>query len=158
MRLDEVHQRIDSIIDPFQSYLSYPRARESLMHAPPGFRYVFALWFVDADIKNGGIYQLYSNSTWCLIPDAVEGAEALRLSALAQVLREIIYYYHRGGRSKLKRRLSADYFTGIRSDWSKTLAQLEDEFYAVLPPPQQSMADLLEQPVPTHPNLFAEEL
>jgi len=37
------------------------------------------------------------DQTWCLMPDAVEGAGAFDQPQLARALREIIYYYHSEG-------------------------------------------------------------
>src|SRR5262245_36872986 len=100
---DQVFKEIDRLIEPFESY---KKSLAKLAVAPPGYAYCFAFSYVSADILNGGISQLYGNSTWCLIPDAIMAAEAASETKISQALREIVYYYHRKGRSKLSRRMT----------------------------------------------------
>ena len=128
---DERHERvifnkIDSIIEPFKSYR---HALVKLSDAPDGYKYCFAFHYVNAEILNGGISQLYGNSSWCLILDAISASEAAGYSDVSNNLREIVYYYHLKGRSKLKRRIGGNFFADIGSNWNKTLQQLDDEYF-----------------------------
>ena len=143
----EVFDRIDSLIEPFDSY---KQALGDLRDIPPGFAYCFAIHYVHADIFNGGISQLHGNSTWCLILDAIDGANAAKVTNVAQVLREIVYYYHSKGRSKLKRRISDGYFDGMPSDWDKSLATLEDDYFAL----ESEIENLIPTLCEKHETLF----
>ena len=155
---DTVWHRINEIIEPFRSY---KESQEKLSKHPPGYGFVFALNYVDADIRNGGIPQLYQNTTWPLIFDAAEGARAFGWSELTQALIEIIYYYHRSGRSRLKRRIPPGYFDNLKEDWNKSLQQLEDQFYAAYGRTSdakwyRSLSEVLPPLVTQHNELFAE--
>jgi hypothetical protein len=86
---------------------------------------------VHADILNGGISQLYANSTWALIVDAEDAAKTAGIEEVSRLLREIIYYYHLKGRSKHKRRLTNDYFADMPAEWRKSLRVLDDEYFAL---------------------------
>jgi hypothetical protein len=100
---------------------------------PPGYRILFSLVFVDSEIRNGGISQLYANSTWRLMPHAIEAASLLNLAGLANTLREIVYYYHQNNRSKLKKVLPPDLFLKMPRNWSKSLDTLERDYYSQFP-------------------------
>jgi len=121
-----VFNRIDEAIEPFTNYR---KALDSLRSLPPRYAMCFASHYVQADIFNGGISQLHANSTWSLILDAIAAAESANLPPDARVLKEIVYYYHKKGRSKLKRRIDDSYFTDMPDDWNKSLEQLDDEYF-----------------------------
>ena len=125
---DQVFNRIDATIEPFTNYRT---ALNDLRALPRGYTLCFAFHYVHSDMVNGGISQLYSNSTWSLIIDAEDAASQAGVSAISALLREIVYYYHVKGRSKHKRRISDDYFDKIPADWDKTLSQLEDQYFDI---------------------------
>ncbi|MBM3966583.1 MAG: DUF4375 domain-containing protein [Planctomycetes bacterium] len=122
---NQVFERIDATIEPFTDYKTALRDLEAL---PRGYSLCFAFHHVHSDILNGGISQLYSNSTWSLILHAERTAHEAGFSNVSTLLREIVYYYHLKGRSKLKRDVTEDYFTSLPSNWGKTLKQLDDEY------------------------------
>ncbi len=113
---EAVFDRIDETIEPFTTYR---KALDELRALPLGYAMCFSFHHVHADIFNGGISQLYSNSTWALILDAAAAAESAGVHEASRVLREIVYYYHKKGRSKLKRRIDNDYFADVQDDWDK---------------------------------------
>ena len=121
-----VFNRIDEAIEPFENYR---KALGDLRALPPGYAQCFAWHYVQSDIFNGGISQLYGNSTWCLIIDAITAAENAGFQSVAMVLKEVVFYYHKRDRSKLKRRIDADYFNDMPDGWDKSLEQLEDAFF-----------------------------
>lgn len=121
-------EKIDGIIEPFTDY---PDALKRLGKHPLGFRYCFAFHYVNAEIQNGGISQLYRNSTWCLMPDAIAAVEAVGSIELQKLLVEIVFYYHRQNNSRLKRRIDEKIFDSIEENWDKTLRQLDDEFFGL---------------------------
>ncbi len=147
----QVAARVDAIIEPF---VSYAKARDALFQAHfPGLLYYFALQYVDADIRNGGIYQLHSNSTGCLILDAEGGARAFRQRRLADVLKEIIYYYDSRGRSRLRKRIPPDYFSELSGGRARSLTELEQRYYRSFGK-HESMDELLESALAEAPELF----
>jgi hypothetical protein len=121
-----VFNRIDEVIAPFTNYR---KALDDLRALPPGYAMCFATHYVHSDIFNGGISQLYGNSTWALILDAIAAAENANVKPLATVLKEIVFYYHKRDRSKLKRQIDDNYFADMPDDWNKSLGQLDDEFF-----------------------------
>lgn len=125
---DRVFTVIDSIIEPFTDYRSALRDLQAL---PRGYALCFAFHHVHSDVLNGGISQLYANSTWALILEAENAASQAGVSSVSTLLREIVYYYHLKGRSKHKRNLADDYFSALPLDWAKSLQQLDDEYFNI---------------------------
>ena len=123
-----VFEEIERKIKPFQGYKP---ALVSLECLPPGYSLCFAFHYVDADLSNGGNSQLYSNSTWCLILTAQRAAEVAAANELSSVIKEIVYYYHRKGRSKLKRSIPDGYFNDMPKNWDKSLSDLENDYFAL---------------------------
>lgn len=58
--LKPIFRQIYSISDKFKSHKDAITGFEGY---PLGFKYLYCLSFIDSDIRNGGIYQFYSNST-----------------------------------------------------------------------------------------------
>jgi hypothetical protein len=69
---DTIFERIDKEISPFKGY---KKSLAQLAILPPGYALCFAFHYTNADISNGGISQLYGNSTWQLIHMAQRAAE-----------------------------------------------------------------------------------
>ena len=125
---EAVFDRIERAVEPFTTY---KKALRELAKLPRGYSLCFAFHYVHADILDGGISQLYANSTWSLIVDTEDAAKTAGMEDVSHLLREIIYYYHLKGRSKHKRRLPDDYFADMPADWNKSLAVLDDEYFAL---------------------------
>jgi hypothetical protein len=53
----------------------------------PGQRAAYALYWTRADVGNGGLYQYFESQTGDLLPEAVEGADLVGATALAEALR-----------------------------------------------------------------------
>jgi hypothetical protein len=120
--------KIDATIAPFTRY---EEALEKLQSLPKGYALCFAAHHVVSEIMNGGAPQLYANSTWPLILTAEQAAREAGVPEVALVLREIVYYHHQKGRSRLERQLGDDFFASIPGGWDKSLKQLNDEFFGV---------------------------
>ncbi|MDH5738772.1 MAG: DMP19 family protein [Nitrospira sp.] len=127
---ESVFERIDKEISPFNGYKEALAALERLT---PGYKYCFAFHYVDADICNGGITQLYENPTWVLITTAVEACNCAGAFELEMLLRQVVLYYHQRGRSRLKKKLCPDFFDGLDLSTKKTLSELEDEYLSLEP-------------------------
>ena len=125
---DEVFDTIEATIKPFTGY---KKALQKLQALPRGFSLCFAYHYVHADIRNGGISQLYSNSTWSLILEADNAASTAGQKDVATLLREIVYYYHKNGRSKHKLSIPENYFSGLPANWNRSLESLDDEYFAL---------------------------
>jgi hypothetical protein len=126
--VEAVFDKIDKQISPFQGY------KESLLKLkslPPGFGCCFAFHYVDADICNGGISQLYANSTWSLLLTAIAACQHAGTIELEHVLKQIVLYYHQKGRSRFKKQLSEDFFEGLERPMNKSLSELDDEYFAL---------------------------
>jgi hypothetical protein len=125
---DEVFDTIEATIKPFTSY---KKALQKLQALPRGFSLCFAYQYVHADILNGGVSQLYSNSTWSMILEAENAASTAGQTNVSTLLREIVYYYHNNGRSKHKLSIPENYFAGLPANWNKSLEKLDDEYFAL---------------------------
>ncbi len=126
---DPVRPIIREAFDMGERYRSHRQAIDGFDSHPVGYRYVYATNFVDVEIRNGGISQLYGNSSWGLMIDAIEGPQAFGYRKLSLTLKEIVFYYHRKGRSKLKRRTPEGFFDNLKPRWNKSLSTLEDDYY-----------------------------
>jgi hypothetical protein len=126
--------------------ISYKESLETLSKEPIGYGFCFAFHHINTDVCNGGISQLYANSTWALIPTAVQACKAARCFELEQLLRKIVLYYHQKGRSRLKRQIPENFFGDLEHTMCKSLAELEDEFFS-----------LIDQRNAVVPNLLATE-
>jgi hypothetical protein len=147
---DAILERIEKEISPFEGY---KKSLAQLAKLPPGYALCFSFHHVNADISNGGISQLYGNSTWPLIHMAQRAAEFSGSKQLAFLLKQIIFYYHRKGRSRLKRELSTTYFESIDSNWDRTLSELEDEYFSL----EQERESLVKRLISENPLLFTSE-
>ena len=126
---DPIEQLLDTIFAVADKFASHRDALTGFNGFPDGYIQIYALHYVDAEIRNGGIYQLYANSTWCLVLDAIQGCEQFGFDQLADALKGIVYYYHKNGRSKLKRRIPKEFFLAY-TPTSTTLPDLEDQYYS----------------------------
>ncbi len=127
-KLRNLYDKIYDISDNFKSHKSAITGFEGF---PDEYKFIYAIDYVDSDIKNGGIYQLYQNSTWHLILDAIEGAKSFGLHMLSENLKAILFYYYKNEKSKMKKRIPESYFDKFPDTWNKNLDDLEDEYYSV---------------------------
>lgn len=67
-------------------------ALDALAQLPPGFGYLFAVRWVDAEVRNGGFEQLYRNSRGVELPLAITGLGLMKRDDLAAVARESLGY------------------------------------------------------------------
>ncbi len=63
---------------------------DSFEKVPEPARRLFAVWFCDAEVCNGGFHQFFFNSTGVLAPEAAEGFRAAGLTELAELLETAI--------------------------------------------------------------------
>ena len=126
MNSHTVWSRIESTT---KGSLSYKDSLAKLQALPSGYKFLFSLHYVDADILNGGFNQLHQNSTWALIVTAIEAAKAFGFPRWATLLKSVVYYYHRKGRSRLKRQIGSDYFSDIDTSSVQSFQELEDEYF-----------------------------
>jgi hypothetical protein len=125
---NDVFETIEATIKPFTGH---KKALEKLQALAHGYSLCFAYHYVHADILNGGISQLYSNSTWSLILEAENAANTAGQKNVATLLREVVYYYHKKGRSKHKLWITEDYFAALPPNWNKSLNELDAEYFAL---------------------------
>jgi hypothetical protein len=144
MTFTEVQNELNKITFPF---LGRPReALKALEAYPPGFAFLYVLIAVDAEIGGEGIDGLHRYSTWHLVFPLQQRATTLGFPELAQVLKEVIYYYDRRGQSRLRHQLPPRFFDEMPTDWAKSLDELADEFDFAKPLPERVVAE--------HPELF----
>lgn len=114
-----------------ESAKGYKDALLKLSSLPPGYSLYFAFHYVNADIRNGGFAQLYKNSTWHLILAATEASRVAGTPGVERIFRQAVLYYEQQGRSRLKTRLTDDFFTGINQPMERSLNEIEDEFFSM---------------------------
>jgi hypothetical protein len=135
---------LDKRIAPFKGY------REALAtlkaSAPRGYALVFSFHYVDADILNGGISQLNANPTWSLLLEAVDAANVAGCADVDRVLRQALLYYHERGRSRFKKSITDEFFAGLDRPMSKSLRQLDEDYYALEEERRSVVSNLLRKP------------
>ena len=57
---------------------------------PEPARHLFAVWWCDSEVCNGGFHQFFSNSTGVLAPEAAEGFRAIALNECAELVEAAI--------------------------------------------------------------------
>jgi hypothetical protein len=67
---------------------------EGFEQLPEPARHLFAVWWFDAEVCNGGFHQFFSNSTGVLAPEALEGLRAIGLAECASLLEAAIGMFH----------------------------------------------------------------
>ncbi len=152
---DSLHPIVREAFDVGEHFESHRMAVSGFETHPPGLKYIYATHYVDAEIRNGGISELHGNSAWVLMPDAIEGMNRFGCRKLSECLKEIVYYYHRKGRSKLKRRITDEYFSDLPPRWNKSLDVLEDQYYSSFRRLKtDNVSDLWDRALTKTPKLF----
>jgi hypothetical protein len=126
---ESLWQTLFEATEPFQGYKKALEKLSAIL--PPGYALCFAFNYVDADICNGGISQLYANPTWSLILVAVEACRRAKATRVEQLLREVVLYYYERGRSRHKRRLTEEFFAGLARPLGRSLSELEEAYFAL---------------------------
>jgi len=57
---------------------------------PRPIGHIFAVFWCNAEVNNGGLHQFFSNSTGILAPEAVEGFKALGLSERGSLITQAV--------------------------------------------------------------------
>lgn len=107
----------------------YAHERDTVLALAPGLRMVYATWWVEAEVNNGGFNQYFFNSTGQLADQALAGYRLLGLSDYA-VLMERAMVAYRTVRPRLeaaRRDGSVDAFSGTYADGP--FERLDEEFY-----------------------------
>lgn len=137
LRYETVHVRIDDatiasgdlaeIIEPVRSiadiYEGPEHYERSLRRFSQVQRFIFAIDWYRAEVKNGGHHQFYSNSTGIVWKDALEGFRALDAIEFAKILEESATRL--GGSPSLERTQRNDQLDRLDPDFN----DLDDRFY-----------------------------
>ena len=83
----EISTKFISIYDGADAFLS------DYASAPAAHGVVFAAYWLQAEVLNGGLEQFYSNSTGVLAPEAVKACEVLQMPRLATKLKESMAWF-----------------------------------------------------------------
>ena len=84
------------------------------------------------------------------MPDAIDAAETAGLTELSHLLVQIVFYYHRRNKSRLKRRIDKTVFDAIANGWDKSLKQLNDEYFEL----ENAANDVIPTLCSEHQQLF----
>jgi hypothetical protein len=106
---------------------------EGFERLPEPARHLFAVWWCDAEVCNGGFHQFFSNSTGVLAPEALEGFQAIGLRKCAELVALAIgkfYELYPRDREARQAALQVMELPGEqRRDWDPFYA-LDDRYYA----------------------------
>ena len=79
-------ERIGSACADVNIYDGEDAFYESTKSVPRQSLVLYAVFFCDSEIRNGGLRQLFGNSTGILVPEAIEGFRAIGLEACADTI------------------------------------------------------------------------
>lgn len=100
---------------------------------PLGVGQLLAAHYAQSEINNGGLHQLFANSTGVLAPESAAAFQAMGLVEWAGVLREAMAFFgetYPREREARRQRLPASQPGQKRRDWDPFYA-LDERFYAV---------------------------
>lgn len=123
--VDDVLRTIDSAIHPFDSYEG---ALGRLRRLPRGYALCFAFHYADADILNGGFQQLRSNSTWFLVPTALDAASEVGAERMLQLLKEGIAHVQEQGAPSMESNRNESTTEDWNSTAKRSLEEIESEY------------------------------
>ncbi len=141
MKEEEFWRAIAEATDPHENYLA---SLSKLNTLAPGYSLLYAFNYVDAGISNAGVSGFYSSSAWPLILSAISACERAKAADVALVLREMILYYDRKGRSKLKRQMQSDYLSALENSPPRSIMDIENAYYTLAPKRQAVWSSLLD--------------
>ena len=104
--------------------------------AKPPAGAIYAAHFAQSEICNGGFYQLFSNSTGVLSPEAVQGFRLIGMDKTAGLLNAAMemlgntFPRDRGARQKVLKNLSKEKFDQLDKAFFKEIAQENGGFVA----------------------------
>lgn len=107
----------------------------------PEHRYLYAIWWCDSEVRNGGFHQFYANPTGVVAPEAAEGFAAIGLARVAEIVRETMNVFGtpfpRRRADRLKR---IPAMPGANRDKWDPFTAMDDAYYAALPHPALAIA------------------
>jgi hypothetical protein len=89
VKKEQVLDYYDVLKPLFKSVVTHKTADEyirSISNHPRGLITLFAAYCCDAEIRNGGLLQLFYNPTGMCVPEAVEGYQSLGMSKCASIV------------------------------------------------------------------------
>jgi hypothetical protein len=142
------------VIAPMYDELATPYDPDPRLHeATPGQRAVYALHWTRSEVENGGFHQFFYNSTGMLGDEALAGAERIAAADFAAVIREALSIFPDG--LIVDNVLRQDFMEELPEQDVATLSKLDDRFYALMGPEDQStLARQCAAYVERHPDEF----
>ena len=100
---------------------------------PGAVQRLFAVWWCDSEVCNGGFHQFFSNSTGVLAPEAIEGFQAVSLHDCARAADAAIRKFGDSFPRERQARLSALQAIELPGESRKgqdPFSDLDDRYYA----------------------------
>ena len=139
-------ERIDACL---QGHATNKRWLEALAQLPPGYGYLHAASWVDAEVRNGGFAQLYKNSGGVEVPLAITALHGMGRGDLAALVQESLVCARVNSRHLLAPGLSTEpVLPEVASP--RTWAQLDTSYNALSRELFDAFASLIE----SMPQLF----
>lgn len=107
--------------------------QEGFEKLPEPARHLFAVWWCDSEICNGGFHQFFSNSTGVLAPEALKGFRAIGLQECAELVEAAIDKFHTSyprDRGVRHAALQAIELPGEKREQWDPFYDLDDKYYA----------------------------
>lgn len=144
-----------SAIAPFWEELPYSKSKDLLVfmsHLTQGQRGLIALDWCQKEIRNGGLRQLFANSTGSLVPWAIAGFELIGASPYGHILKEAAAML--GAIYPQKRTARKAALSALSLANRSRLTELEDTFFRLLNDGQHDLEKYRAEYVRQHPSEF----
>jgi hypothetical protein len=139
--VDEIERRVGD---------DYDHSHEIVLSMPRGFRFIYAVWLLDAEVNNGGFNQFFWNSSGQFAPEALEGLREIGATKHEELLKKAIQIHKDESAmiGKLKKKGTLEAFS--ESYKYTKLNKLDDEYYKL----PESLEKLNVKYIRDHVDLF----
>ena len=107
----------------------YEHAHAIVARLSPGMRMLYATWWLESEVDNGGFNQFFWNSSGQFAPDALQGFELLHADELAKLTRAAIAIAQREAPMRQKYRSQGTIEAFSESYKHTSLEELDKQFY-----------------------------
>lgn len=123
----DYYDLISDAFDTIDIYEGRRSFKRQIAKWPPHIRHLVAVHWCDSEISNGGLWQLFWNSTGVLVPEALDGYRAIGREDLATVVESSL---QRLGTKKAASRSSRQRKLNRLKKEGQDLNDLDDVYFA----------------------------
>lgn len=147
---EELELAIIDFISDYKIKKNYSNAYKIVTGLPKGLQYMYATWWLEAEVYNGGFNQYFFNSAGQFVREALEGCRVFGAVQHAALLEEAIAIYQEEEElhSKVKEEGTLEAFS--QSYEETRLNEVDTRFYSM----DENMSQLRVQYIRSHVEQF----